>query len=92
MDTGKITHYNFLNMNLGELKQWVNSLPAELDGFEMVNGEIGMLGDQYHYRVDKPIVACTIDEETKEVIFMHQAEKELTEEDLKTETDGTEQA
>lgn len=70
-------------MNLGELKGWVNSLPEELDSFEIVNGEIGMLGEQYHYRVDKPIVACTVDEESKEIIFMHQAEKELTEENIK---------
>lgn len=72
-------------MNLGELKGWVNSLPTELDSFEIVNGEIGMLNEQYHYRVDKPIVACTIDENTNEVIFLHQAEKELTEEDIKND-------
>jgi hypothetical protein len=80
-------------MNLGELKQWVNTLPEELDSFEIVNGEIGMLGDQYHYRVDKPIVACTVDEETKEIIFMHQAQEELTEDDIRKEAeDGTQQA
>jgi hypothetical protein len=72
-------------MNLGELKGWVNSLPEEMDIFEIVNGEIGMLGEEYHYRVDKPIVACTVDEENKEIIFMHQAEKELNEEDIKRE-------
>lgn len=72
-------------MNLGELKGWVNSLPEELDSFEIVNGEIGMLGEEYHYRVDKPIVACTVDEESKEIIFMHQAEKQLSEEDIKRE-------
>jgi hypothetical protein len=80
-------------MNLEELKQWVNTLPEELNSFEIVNGEIGILGDQYHYRVDKPIVACTVDEGTKEIIFMHQAEDELTEDDIKKkEEDGTEQA
>jgi hypothetical protein len=80
-------------MNLEELKQWVNTLPEELNSFEIVNGEIGMLGDQYHYRVDKPIVACTVDETTNEIIFMHQAEDELTEEDIKKEeVGGTEQA
>ncbi len=72
-------------MNLGELKTWLNTLPEEFDNFEIVHGEVGMLDDQYHYRVDKPIVACTVDDGTKEVIFMHQAEKELTEEDIKKE-------
>lgn len=70
-------------MNLGELKSWISSLPEELDSFEIVNGEVGVLNEQYHYRADKPIVACTIDENTKEVIFLHQAEKELTEDDIK---------
>ena len=72
-------------MNLGELKTWLNTLPEEFDAFEVVNGEVGMLGEEYHYRVDKPIAACTVDEQTKEIIFMHQAEKELTQEDSKKE-------
>jgi hypothetical protein len=70
-------------MNLGEFKQWVINLPEELDSFEMVIGKIGMLDDQYHYRVDKPIIACSVDETTKEVVLMSQAEKELTKDDLK---------
>lgn len=79
-------------MNLSELKEWVNTLPEEFDSFEIVNGEIGMLGEEYHYRADKPIIACTIDDSTKEIIFMHKVESELTEDDIKRANDDGEQA
>jgi hypothetical protein len=75
-------------MNLGELKTWLNTLPEEFDKFEIVNGDFGVLNDQYHYRVDKPILACTVDDQTKEIIFMHQTDKELTEDDIKAKEDG----
>jgi alpha-acetolactate decarboxylase len=78
-------------MNLGELKQWVNLLPEEFDSFEIVNGEVGVLDEQYHYRIDKPIVACTIDKSTKEVVFMRQSETELTESDIKGDGNTSEQ-
>lgn len=70
-------------MTLKEIKTWLNDLPEDFDNYELVNGEIGILGEDYHYRADKPIIACTIDEATNEIIFMHQAPEELTENDIK---------
>jgi len=69
-------------MNLGEFKEWVNRLPEDFDSFNVVNGEVGMLNDQFHYRVDKPIIACAVDEETQEIILLHQLGDELTEDDI----------
>ena len=43
--------------------------PEEFNEYTVVNGEIGMLDNQYHYRVDKPITTMTVDEQTKEVCF-----------------------
>jgi hypothetical protein len=58
-------------MILSELREWVNSLPEKFDEFTVVNGEIGIIDEQYHYRVDKPLTTLTVDEETQEVIFMN---------------------
>jgi len=59
-------------MKLKNIKVWLNSLPDEFDEFNCVNGEEGIIDEQYHYRIDKPIISCYIDEETKEVVFCHQ--------------------
>ena len=58
-------------MILKEMKEWLNSLPEEFNEYTVVNGEIGMIDNQYHYRVDKPITTMTVDEETKEVVLMN---------------------
>ena len=58
-------------MILKEMKEWLNSLPEEFNEYVVVNGEIGMIDNQYHYRVDKPITTMTVDEETKEVVLMN---------------------
>ena len=65
------------------MKEWLNSLPEEFNEYTVVNGEIGMLDNQYHYRVDKPITTMTVDEQTKEVVFLND-----TEEPVNINTDG----
>lgn len=64
-------------MKLKELKDWLNSLPEEFDDYPCVNGEEGIVNEEYHYRVDKHIVACFVDEENKEVVLCHQEEINL---------------
>ena len=61
-------------MKLKDLKEWLSSLPHEFDEYEVVNGEVGELDEQYTYRIDKPVMAATVDEETKEVVFFHDKE------------------
>jgi len=64
-------------MKLKELKEWLNSLPEEFDDYSCVNGEEGIINKDYHYRVDKPIIAGFVDEENKEVVLCHQEEINL---------------
>jgi hypothetical protein len=59
-------------MKLNELKEWLNSLPEEFGEYPCVNGEETKIDEVYHYRVDKPIIAGYVDEETKEVVLCHQ--------------------
>lgn len=55
-----------------ELKEWLAALPPEYDKFTLVNGERGKWSEEYSYRLDKPIVTLDIDENDKEIIFLHQ--------------------
>lgn len=65
-------------MNLLELKKFLNTLPEEFDTYDLVNGEfVDMLKTEYHYRVDQPIESITVDEETKEICFLHQTQDEI---------------
>jgi len=59
-------------MKLKELKEWINSLPEEFKDYKCVNGEETTIDEVYQYRVDKPIIAGYVDEETKEVVLCHQ--------------------
>ena len=60
-------------MTLKELKDWINNLPEEFLEFSVVNGEVGVLDDEFHYRLDKPITTLLVDEESKEVIILNDA-------------------
>ena len=64
-------------MTLKELKDWINSLPEEFNEHTVVNGEIGIIDEQYHYRVDEPITTCMVDEETKEIVLLNDTEKPI---------------
>jgi hypothetical protein len=59
-------------MKLIDLKKWINSLPDEFLDYGVVNGEEGELDDEFFYRIDKPIVSCMVDEETKEIVICNQ--------------------
>lgn len=62
-------------MTLKELKDWLNTLPDEFLEYTIVNGEVGILDDEYHYRLDKPITMLTVDEENKEIIILNDTQE-----------------
>jgi hypothetical protein len=70
-------------MMLGELREFINKLPEDMDNFIVVNGEYGFLDpsddNSVVYRVDKPVLMVTVDENDKEILLLHQ-----TREDVKT--------
>ena len=73
-------------MKLSELKEFINSLPAEMDDFTVVNGEYGFMDPEneegFIYRVDKPVLAINVDEKDGEVVLLHQTREDLTKVDL----------
>jgi hypothetical protein len=59
-------------MTLGELKEFVNRLPDTFNDYEVENAEYtGSNGDDVMYRLDKPVVAIYVREDTKEVLLMN---------------------
>ncbi len=67
-------------MNLKGLREFLNNLPAEMDEFEIMNGEVGYLentDDNVKYRLDKPVIMAYVDRETKEVCLFHQTQEEI---------------
>ena len=64
-------------MTILELKNFLNSLPISFDTFTIVNGEVSTLGEDYYVRIDKPVVHLEIDENSKELLILHQTEEEL---------------
>lgn len=73
-------------MKVKELKEFLAKLPANVDEFDIVNGEVGVLpsesGDEKDnivYRVDKPIIAMYVDNKSFEVCFFHQTQDDVSE-------------
>ena len=60
-------------MKLKDVKTWIESLPKEFLEYDVMNGEYGDLikEDVITYRLDKPITALTVDENSKEIIFLN---------------------
>ena len=59
-------------MTLKELKEFVNRLPDTFDDFEVENAEyLDSKGDDVKYRLDKPVVAIYVKEDTKELLIMN---------------------
>jgi hypothetical protein len=60
-------------MTLKELKQFVNQLPNTFDEYEVENAEYisGKNDDDIYYRLDKPVVAIYVREDTKEILLMN---------------------
>jgi hypothetical protein len=73
-------------MKLSELKEFINSLPEEMNDFTVVNGEYGFVDPEneegFIYRVDKPVLAINVDEKDHEVVLLHQTREDLTKVDL----------
>lgn len=68
-------------MKIKDLRAFLSKLPIEFDEFSMSNGEFGKVDkeDDMYYRLDKPIVTLYVDEENKELCFLHQTEDEISE-------------
>ena len=66
-------------MNLREFIEWVNTLPKEFMEYDIVAAELGVIDEEYHYRLDKPITALNVDEETKEILFLHEMDDDKKE-------------
>lgn len=59
-------------MTLGELKEFVNRLPDTFNDYEVENAEYtGSNGDDVMYRLDKPVVAIYVREDSKELLLMN---------------------
>lgn len=73
-------------MKLSELKEFINSLPEEMNDFTVVNGEYGFVDPEneegFIYRVDKPVLAINVDEKDMEVVLLHQTREDLTKVDI----------
>jgi hypothetical protein len=69
-------------MTLNELKNFVNRLPEEMGEWFVVNGEVGYLDPEDDnsmvYRVDKPIIALFVDENSNEICLFHQTQEDVT--------------
>jgi len=76
-------------MTLGELKQYIASLPARLDGFNVVNGELIVVKDEQSLAlINHSVQTVYVDESTKEIQLLHQSEEDVR--DLLTDKgDGT---
>ena len=59
-------------MKLKDVTEWLSTLPKEFLEYDIVNGEGGLLSEddeEFTYRVDKPITALVVDEDTHEIVF-----------------------
>ena len=64
-------------MTLGELKEFVNRLPDTFNDYEVENAEyigsnsVGGDSEDVKYRLDKPVIAIYVREDTKEILLMN---------------------
>ena len=68
-------------MTVKELRDFIDKIPAEMDELMVVNGEVGYLDpndtDSMVYRVDNPIIALYVDEQTNELCLFHQTREDV---------------
>lgn len=68
-------------MTYKDLKNFIAQISDEYDEYEIVNGEVGYLDpsdeNSLSYRVDKPIIALYVDEQLKELCFLHQTREDV---------------
>jgi hypothetical protein len=71
-------------MKLKELIEFLNQIPAELADFDVDIAEmIESDEDGIKYRLDKPVVAVYVREDTKEVLLMNAPMEQYENEDTK---------
>jgi hypothetical protein len=64
-------------MTLRELKEFVNRLPDTFNDYEVENAEyigsnsVGGDSEDVKYRLDKPVIAIYVREDTKEILLMN---------------------
>jgi hypothetical protein len=73
-------------MTIAGLRNFLNGLPEIFDDYSIVNGELAQLDGEFFYRLDKPVVQVSVDEETKELVILHQSQEEI--DDIKNSVNG----
>ena len=59
-------------MTIAELKEFINRLPDTMDDYEVENADyMGGDSEDVKYRLDKPVVAIYVREDTKELLLMN---------------------
>ena len=59
-------------MTIKELKEFINRLPDTMNDYEVENAEYtGSNDEDVMYRLDKPVVAIYVREDTKELLLMN---------------------
>lgn len=60
------------SMTIAELKEFINRLPDTMGNYTVENAEYtGSNGDDVMYRLDKPVVAIYVREDTGELLLMN---------------------
>lgn len=74
-------------MTLKELKSYINSLPEEMEGYNMVNGEFGLAKDGNTFvMTNNEVITIYVDKKNKEIQFLHQTDKDVK--DMILDLDG----
>jgi hypothetical protein len=59
-------------MTIKELKEFINRLPDTMNDYEVENAEYtGSNDEDVMYRLDKPVMAIYVREDTKELLLMN---------------------
>jgi len=59
-------------MTIAELKEFINRIPDEMNDYTVENAEfMDNDNDDIRYRLDKPVIAIYIREDTKELLLMN---------------------
>ena len=65
-------------MRLAEVKEYINSIPEEMDDFNVVNGEFGLATDGNTFiMTNNEVMTIYVDEKNGEVQFLHQTDKDV---------------
>jgi hypothetical protein len=65
-------------MRLGELKEYINSIPEDMDNYTVVNGELGMAKDGNTFvMTNNEVHTAYVDVKNREVQFLHQSDKDV---------------